>query len=157
MWIAILFSAVLIFATVLVHYEVMRYTSVLVTRLSLRPRQLILVIIAALFFAHNVEIWLHAYAFYLVSNHFGLGGFVGQFAGEFRDYLYFSSVTYTSLGLGGVYPVGDLRLMAGMESLAGLLMIAWSASFTYIYMEKFWNPHIPTRSSRSTNKAARKK
>ena len=157
MWIAMLFSAGLIFATVLVHYEVMRYTSVLVTRLSLRPRQLILVIIAALFFAHTMEVWLHAYAFYLVTNHFGLGGFVGQFAGEFRDYLYFSSVTYTSLGLGGVYPVGDLRLMAGVESLAGLLMIAWSASFTYIYMEKFWNPHIPTRLARVAKKAVRKK
>ncbi len=157
MWIAMLFSAGLILATVLVHYEVMRYTSILVARLSLRPRQLILVIIAALFFAHTVEVWLHGYAFYLVTNHFGLGGFVGQFAGEFRDYLYFSSVTYTSLGLGGVYPVGDLRLMAGIESLAGLLMIAWSASFTYIYMEKFWNPHIPARPSGLTKKAVRKK
>lgn len=156
MWIAMLFSAVLIFATVLVHYEVMRYTSVLVTRLSLRPRQLILVIITALFFAHTVEVWLHAYAFYLVAHHFGIGGLIGQFAGEFRDYLSFSSVTYTSLGLGGVYPVGDLRLMAGAESLAGLLMIAWSASFTYIYMEKFWNAPIP-RPSRVIKKAVRKK
>lgn len=157
MWIAMLFSTGLIFATVLVHYEVMRYTSVLVMRLSLPPRQLILVIIGALFFAHTVEVWLHAYVFYLVSNHFGLGGFVGQFAGEFRDYLYFSSVTYTSLGLGGVYPVGDLRLMAGIESLAGLLMIAWSASFTYIYMEKFWNSHIPVRPPQLPKKAVRKR
>ncbi|MGE5242209.1 MAG: ion channel [Bacteroidota bacterium] len=48
-------------------------------------------------------------------------------------------MTYTSLGLGDVYPLGDLRLIAGIESLIGLLMIAWSASFTYLMMEKFWN------------------
>ena len=139
MFIAMLFSTVLVFATVMVHYEVMRYTSALLPRLPIRPRQRILVVITAMFFAHSVEVWLHAFVFYLIVNHMGVGGFDGVFSGQFHDYLYFSSVTYTSLGLGDVDPLDGLRLMAGVESLTGLLMIAWSASFTYIYMEKFWN------------------
>jgi potassium channel LctB len=39
-------------------------------------------------------------------------------------------VSYTSLGLGDVYPGGSLRLITGVEALNGLLMIARSGSFT---------------------------
>jgi hypothetical protein len=31
-----------------------------------------------------------------------------------------------------------MRLLAGMEVLNGLLLIGWSASYTYISMERFW-------------------
>lgn len=50
----------------------------------------------------------------------------------------FSAETYSSLGYGEVIPGGALRLLAGVEVLNGLLLIGWSASFTYIAMERFW-------------------
>jgi hypothetical protein len=53
--------------------------------------------------------------------------------------LYFSAETYSSLGYGDIVPGGDLRLLAGVEVLNGLLLIGWSASYTYIAMERFWN------------------
>jgi hypothetical protein len=31
-----------------------------------------------------------------------------------------------------------LRIIAGVESLNGLVLIGWSASFTYLSMEQFW-------------------
>jgi hypothetical protein len=31
-----------------------------------------------------------------------------------------------------------MRLIAGIESLNGLVLIGWSASFTYLTMEEFW-------------------
>jgi len=37
-----------------------------------------------------------------------------------------------------VVPTGDLRLVAGVEALNGLLLIGWSASYTFIAMERFW-------------------
>jgi len=42
------------------------------------------------------------------------------------------------MGLYGATPVGPIRLIAAVEALNGLLLIGWSASFTYISMEKFW-------------------
>jgi hypothetical protein len=33
---------------------------------------------------------------------------------------------------------GPLRLIAGVKSLNGLVLIGWSASFTYLAMEKSW-------------------
>ena len=47
--------------------------------------------------------------------------------------------------LQSVYPLGGLRLMAGIETVTGLMMIGWSASFTYLTMEKFWGLHGPRR------------
>jgi hypothetical protein len=34
--------------------------------------------------------------------------------------------------------VGAVRFLADVESLLGLVLITWSASFTFIEMQKFW-------------------
>jgi hypothetical protein len=54
------------------------------------------------------------------------------------DYFYLSITTFTTLGIGDVHPRGALRTIAGVESLNGLVLIGWSASFTYLSMEQFW-------------------
>lgn len=87
--------------------------------------------------------WLHAIVFFLVTDDLGIGIFGGTLEYRFADYLYFSTATYTSLGYGDIYPLGGLRLMARIETIVGLMMIAWSASFTYLTMEKFWGLHGP--------------
>lgn len=51
----------------------------------------------------------------------------------------FSAETYSSLGYGDVIPGGALRLLAGVDVLNGLLLSGWSASCTYISMERFWS------------------
>ena len=33
-----------------------------------------------------------------------------------------------------IYPIGDIRLLASIEALNGLLLVAWSGSFTYLAM-----------------------
>ena len=105
-----------------------------------------MVIIAA-FLAHTIDVWLYAIVYYLLTDHLGIGTFGGQLENHFTDYLYFSTSTsnYTSLGYGDVYPPGGLRLMADIETLTGLVMIAWSASLPYLAMEKFWGLHGPRR------------
>ena len=34
------------------------------------------------------------------------------------------AMTYTSLGLGDIFPLGRLRMVVGVEALTGLLMIS---------------------------------
>jgi hypothetical protein len=75
---------------------------------------------------------------------------VGEFHGEWLDYVYFSITTFTTLGIGDVYAHGPLRLVAGVESLNGLVLIGWSASFTYITMEKVWDAHRRARAGGSS-------
>jgi hypothetical protein len=139
MLLAMFASTVLVLATILVHYEVLRLTSRHLADLDIPPRFNILVVVVAAFFAHTIEVWLYGVGYWLLYDQFGLGTFGGlEKVDGFDDCLYFSAVTYTSLGLGDLYPVGHFRLIAGVEALNGLLLIGWSASFTYLTMERFW-------------------
>ena len=52
--------------------------------------------------------------------------------------MYFSIVNYTSLGYGDLVPVGSLRILCGVEALTGLVLIDWTASFTYVEMQRYW-------------------
>jgi len=131
----------LVAVTILMHYEVLRVTSDHLLNLPFAPRVRILVVVIAVFAAHTAEVWLYGLAYWVFIELFGLGGFGGQAVAGFEDSLYFSAVTYTSLGLGDYYPTRALRLIAGVEALNGLVLIGWSASFTYIAMEKYWPLH----------------
>lgn len=148
MLLALAVSIGLVLIVVLIHYEVLRFTSALLPRLTIRPRQRILVVIFAAFGAHLVEVWLYALAYYLLAGHLSMGSFSGTIEYRFLDYLYFSTETYTSLGYGDIVPLGGLRLMAGIETIVGLMMIGWSASFTYLAMEKFWGLHRSSRNGK---------
>jgi hypothetical protein len=133
---------ILVALTILVHYEILRLASVLIPKeRHVRPRFRVVLVVFACFAAHMIEVWLFAIAYYLFVEVLGLGGFGGVHQGALIDYVYFSAVTYTSLGLGDVYPIDGARLITGVEALVGLLMIGWSASFTYLAMEKFWPMH----------------
>lgn len=133
---------ILVALAILVHYEVLRLASVLIPEeRHVRPRARVVLVVFACFAAHTIEVWLFALAYYLFVEVFGLGSFGGTHNGSFVDNIYFSVVSYTSLGFGDVYPIDNVRLISGVEALVGLLMIGWSASFTYLAMEKFWPMH----------------
>ena len=134
-------SFILIAMTTLIHYEVLRGLHVGLPRLRIRVRTKLLVVIFGTFVAHAVEIGLYAIATFGLIHFRDVGDLSGGHTTTFLECLYFSAETYTSLGLGDIAPLGPVRLLAGVEALNGLLMIAWSASFTYLSMEKFWSPH----------------
>jgi hypothetical protein len=128
----------LLVATSFVHYEVLRLLTVGLPALRIRPRlQLILVIIGA-FGAHFVEILLYGVAYYVLAAGLDIGSMGTPGPLPFTRCLYFSAETYTTLGYGDVLPHGDLRLLAGLEALNGMLLIGWTASFTFLSMERFW-------------------
>ncbi|MFT7654717.1 MAG: hypothetical protein ACI9ON_001381 [Limisphaerales bacterium] len=90
--------------------------------------------IGALFIAHLFEVGVFAVGMYLTATQLQIGSLIGATVLDFHGYLYFSMATYTSLGLGDIYPTGELRLLTGLEVLTGLLMIGWSASFLFVEM-----------------------
>lgn len=130
--------ACLVVLTTAIHYEVLHGLSAMLPGLAVASRAKLLVVVFAAFLAHLAEILLYAVAIYALVRyaHLGTLGEPGRFSLDMA--LYFSAETYTSLGYGDVIPVGDLRLVAGVEALNGLLLIGWSASYTYIAMERFW-------------------
>lgn len=146
---AMLMATVLVLVTVVIHYEALRLTSRVLPRLTmLAPRQRLAAVLVAVFAAHTVEVWVYGGAFMLLDRVLGIGGFGGVALAGIADYVYFSSVTYSSLGFGDVYPLGELRLIAGVEAVTGLLMIGWSASYTYLAMSELWGLHAEFAAAR---------
>lgn len=136
-------TLVLVSATVLIHYEVLRWTNRLVPELALSTRTRILVVIGSILFAHLAEICVFALAYFMMHDRLGLGSIAGEVSGRWLDFFYFSASTYTTLGVGDVVPTGALRVVAGVESLTGLVLIGWSASYTYLTMQQSWDDSGP--------------
>ncbi len=134
-------SLILVVLCVLLHYELLRATSNLAPQLAIPPRTRILVVIFAAFLGHMIQICVYALAYWFAAHFLGLGRLTGAVEGGALDYFYFSAAIFTTLGIGDVVVIGPLRMLAGTESLNGLILITWSASFTYLSMEKFWLDH----------------
>ena len=67
------------------------------------------------------------------------GSLEGEFSRSLLDTSYYSFVVYTSLGFGDITPVGPIRFMTNLETMTGLVMIAWTASFLFMQMQKYWD------------------
>jgi len=130
---------VLLVVTTVIHYEVLRLLSVGLPAFGMPVRAKLIVVIFSAFFAHAAEIFLYAVVIYVLVRYLGTGTLAEASRFSLTQCLYFSAETYSSLGYGDIVPGGDLRLLAGVEVLNGLLLIGWSASYTYIAMERFWN------------------
>jgi hypothetical protein len=131
-------AIVLVAISTFIHYEALRLCNGQLPRLHWVAGQArVLLAMGVAFCSHLVHIALFAAAYWLLQDT-ALGSLHGHFQSLAANYLYFSTETYTSLGFGDVYPVGNIRLIAGIEALTGLLMVSWSASFTYLEMGRNW-------------------
>ncbi len=153
---AILLATLLVVGTSLLHLMVFRALTRGMRRVSLHPYAQILLILLAILAAHMVAVILYAVAYALSVQTLQIGNFSGVPMNVPLDYLYFSIVSYTSLGLGDVFPNGHLRLITGVEALNGLLLIAWSGSFIFIAMGRIWpwESVSPARQGRVSEKPA---
>ncbi|WP_300974515.1 potassium channel family protein [Sphingomonas sp. LHG3406-1] len=148
MLISLVVAAMLTALCCYVHLLVLRQLK----RLVDGPRRIshpLLFIILVLFATHVFEVVLFALALSGLdwADYGRLMGAVTGGPGWFEDHFYFSIASYTTLGIGDIVPEGPIRVIAGMEALTGLVLIAWSASFTYLAMERLW--------TRSTNDSDR--
>lgn len=136
---SLLMSVSLVATCVLIHYEALRCMNESLPHVTfVRERQKVLFAIFGALGSHLVQITLFALAFLILHHTLGLGLIGERFDNSFATYLYFSAETYTSLGFGDIFPAGEVRILAGVEALTGLLMISWSASFSYLEMRRFW-------------------
>jgi hypothetical protein len=138
MILAIILNSILIAAAVLIHYEALNQLSIIIPKLPIRPRLKVLVGVLGTLVAHVIEMWIFAFGYYFMVHSDKFGALKGAFDNSLLDCVYFSFVTYTSLGFGDIEPLGNLRFLTGLEALTGLVLITWTASFMFIEMQKLW-------------------
>lgn len=137
-WVVVGVTIFVVVLCVLMHYEAFSLLTTLLRRVHLRQRPKILLLIFAILLIHVADIWVFGSTYYVLTSFEGYGTLVSSHAIGFLDSIYFSAVCYTTLGFGDVLPTGAIRFLAGVEALSGFVLITWSASFTFLEMERFW-------------------
>lgn len=133
-------TAAAVALAVLTHYEGLVFLSRRLTAMHARHQRIkVLYAILAVVLLHVIEIWIFGLTLWLMLKWPSLGSIVGQDPTHLFDAVYLSAVTFSTVGYGDIVPVGPIRLLAGTESLLGLVLITWSASFTFFEMDRYWH------------------
>ncbi len=141
MLLTLIISLVLIFICVAIHYEALYRFGSICQALKIRGRMTVAAGSIWALVAHTMQVWLFGTTYYFFAKNSPSNSIVSPTGEEFHgfmDAIYFSFITYTSLGYGDLVPEGPIRFMAGAEALVGLVFIAWTASFLYLKMEHNW-------------------
>ena len=130
-------TALAVALAVLLHYEGLALASRTLAGMRGHRRVKVLYGIASVLGLHVLEIWIFGVAAWLLLL-WPACGRLGPGVPHLFDFVYFSAITFTTVGFGDLVPSGPIRFLSGMEALTGFVLIAWSASFTYLEMERFW-------------------
>ncbi|MCB9964135.1 MAG: two pore domain potassium channel family protein [Rhodospirillales bacterium] len=131
-------GAILIGLTVLVHAVALDFLMKTLEKKSLMLRRhfyrywktmVITVTVMGVFAANIIEIWLWAFAYW---------GLQADGIDDLETALYFSTVTFTTVGYGDVYLLKDWRLLGSFESANGMLLFGWSAAFIFDIVSKLY-------------------
>ncbi len=99
----------------------------------LRNRQAIAILIKTvlIFFAlHTIEImvWAGAYQVLLPLHELG----------SLEEAVYFSFVTFTTLGYGDITLSEGWRVLSGIEALNGILLVGWTTALIFSVVQAIW-------------------
>lgn len=131
-------TAAMIGMCVIIHYEILYRLAPFTSKLPIAHRQQVIVGVMCALFAHIIEIWIFAIGYVIALKIGTLGSFEGTPVTGLRDAVYFSFITYTTLGFGDIVPTGNLRFIVGSEAMTGLVQLAWTASYIYFQMQRAW-------------------
>jgi hypothetical protein len=123
---------------VLLQYEALVFVWHHLGQRSLQRRAKVLYGILAVITIHTLEILVFGATIWGLLWWPATGELSGPEYVDFFECVYLSAVTFSTVGFGDIAPVGPIRFTSATEALCGFVLITWSASFTYLEMEKFW-------------------
>ena len=122
-WLVVFTAIVVVTVCVVLHYEVLNACHRYLPKISHRRRRRVLILIFVVLLTHVAEIWVFGVGYYVLVHGYSLGTLTGLPTTELPD-----------------LPIGAIRFLAGMEGLTGFVMITWSASYTFLEMQRDWKP-----------------
>jgi hypothetical protein len=125
MLVQLILATAMVVTTVLIHLfglalliRALRSHTRIFRKLTIMPLTLLLVATIGIFMIHTLEIWLYALLYVQL----------GTFA-DFEQALYFSTVTYATIGYGDLLMPHEWRILGAIEGAAGIIMLGWSTAF----------------------------
>jgi hypothetical protein len=74
--------------------------------------------VLGLFLVHTVEVWVWAGAYVAMGV-----------VDSLESAVYFSTVTFSTLGYGDITPTANWRVFAALEAMNGFILIGWSIAY----------------------------
>jgi hypothetical protein len=137
-WAALGLSGLLLLGAGFWHLYGIRAIKWINKRIPLGDNGTVLVAFWGLATLHVSEIVLGAMMYGAAIHWFEFGTLAKGFGDSPAGLLYFSGITFTTLGYSQQDATGALRLMVMMQALAGFMLITWSATYVYtIWGERF--------------------
>lgn len=142
--IILLASTLISFAVAIFHYEILGGLTTAISQIKHVHRYHVLIAMLALTLTHLLSVLIYAGIYYIMINILHVGGILNTIgthfdSSKFQDLIYYSITVYTSLGFGEIVPTGGMRVISGLETLNGLVLVAWTASYSYLVMSKYWS------------------
>ncbi|MEM6333721.1 MAG: potassium channel family protein [Planctomycetota bacterium] len=144
-WLVLIVAAAVTATCVVLHHEAILIAMRVLRRLGPNKsphvlRLLMPAVILYLLLVHLLEIGVFALGYAALMHALSppAGELLGAYDGTWFDILYFSAAVYTTVGFGDITPEGHLRTLVAIEALAGLVLVTWSASFTFLVMQRYW-------------------
>jgi len=107
-----------------------KYLSLTYTEFFRKSARLLIFTAFFLLLLHFVQAGIWAFAYYILPN-------ITEFD-NFEKAMYFSLVTFTTLGYGDITISSTNRLLAGFEAINGILLIGWSTAFMFSVVQYIW-------------------
>lgn len=79
---------------------------------------------------HIVEVMLWAFVYKLFLPAVELQ--------SFEETIYFSLVTFTTLGYGDITLGPEWRMLSGIEALNGILLVGWTSALLFAVVQRSW-------------------
>ena len=135
----IVITAAVVSVCALLHYEALNALSRWLSHRARGPhRRRVLFAIFGVLSVHIIEIWIFGLVSAVLLRFPAFGSVTGRISSDVLDQVYLSAATFTTMGATDAHVAGALRFLNGTEALTGLVLIAWSASFTYLEMGRYW-------------------
>ncbi len=135
---AIAIAGTLALVSVVIHFEALSILNTITGKLQSHRKRIVYAMFGLLL-THALEIWMYGGVYAALSYWPAIGQLNNQsIQPAWFDPIYYSAMVYTTVGFGDIIPQGPLRLITATEALVGLSLITWSASYTFILMQKVW-------------------
>ncbi len=107
-----------------------KYNKLTDTKFNKKSARLLIFTAFFLLLLHFIQSGIWAFTYYILPN-------VTEFE-NFEKAMYFSLVTFTTLGYGDITISSTNRILSGFEAINGILLIGWSTAFMFSVVQYIW-------------------